>query len=85
MELVSVQRKFERDLTTVTAEWNAAREVVNNNDQEYMACAGQIAHYSALCTAPPVKIIAQYTEYTNEILSHTATQERYDIKLNPTN
>ena len=44
-----------------------------------MECVAQIEHYSALCTSPPVKTAAQYIEYTNEILSHIATQEGYDI------
>ena len=79
-KFVSAQRTLERDLTTVTAEWNAAREVVNINNQDYMACVAQINHYCTLCTHPPIKTIELYTKYTNEIRSLTATQEGYDIR-----
>ena len=78
-ELVWVQQNLERDLTTVNAEWNAARGTVNNNNQAYLECVAQIEQYSALCIFLPVKIAKQYTEYSNAILSHKSTQKEYDI------
>ena len=57
-ELGPVQQNLERDLLTVTTEWNVTRGPVNSNNQAYVECVAQIEQYSALCTSPPVKIAA---------------------------
>ena len=79
-ELATVQQNLERDITTSTAEWNTANNVVRNNKQESKECVSQLKKYGALIAAPTIKTTTEYTDYLEGIQRHSGIIAGYELR-----
>ena len=69
-ELAMVQQNLERDITTITTEYNTANNFVRSNKQESKDYVSQMQKYGALMVVSTAKTTTEYTEYLEGIQRH---------------